>query len=63
MKRLNKNDLEIILIILLFITVGLVMYSIKSYEDWMDERITDRHQTQEIINYHRSQGREIIVFE
>lgn len=60
--KLNKNDLEIILIILLFITIGLVMYSIKSCGDWMDERIVDRHQTQEIIDYHRSQGREIITF-
>ena len=63
MKRSTK---ERIAGIALFIIIAIVMFGANKFNDWFNEKLINKHieqaQIQEMIDYHRSEGREIIVF-
>ena len=70
MKKLIKNTIEgnlldIALALLLLVAVGVCVKSCMSLGEELNKRptIKDLHQLQEIKDYHKSQGREIKVFE
>lgn len=62
-KTIEKNLIEIILAIMLFIAIG---YSVKCANDCFNElknrpTIKDLHQRQEMIDYQTSQGRTNVI--
>lgn len=65
MKITERNLLDILLTILLFIAIGVCVKSCITYKKELSKHLTidDLYLLQEMKDYHKSQDREIKVFE